>query len=314
MSIRLDLQMFAEGDPNDTTSTGAGGEEQSLSGFEQFEDLYNNGLQNDDNTGAEDDVSEETDADTEDNNNPTGTDEQVNSQTQQHPWKNQYNAQQAAQRRRQEEAQRVQRERDAVYAQIYAGQVNPYTNKPIQSEQDYQEYVRQYTQEQLQQAGIDQNVVQQAVNADPRVQQAAAIIQQQQVFQAQQAQLQQTQQFQAALQNIQQFDSSVKGFEDIINNPHFAEIEQMWKKGYSLDDAYYLANRSELTQKRQAAAKQQVINQATGKQHLKPTGNNGAGDDVQVPADLMAMYREMNPKATDADIRKNYAKFQKSLR
>ena len=157
-------------------------------------------------------------------------------------------------------------------------------------------------------------MVQQAVNADPRVQQAAAIIQQQQVFQAQQAQLQQTQQFQAALQNIQQFDSSVKGFEDIINNPHFAEIEQMWKKGYSLDDAYYLANRSELTQKRQAAAKQQVINQATGKQHLKPTGNNGAGDDVQVPADLMAMYREMNPKATDADIRKNYAKFQKSLR
>jgi len=48
LSIRLDLQMFAEGDPNDTTSTGAGGEEQSLSGFEQFEDLYNNGLQNDD--------------------------------------------------------------------------------------------------------------------------------------------------------------------------------------------------------------------------------------------------------------------------
>lgn len=309
MSIRLDLQMFAEGDQNDTTSTGAGGEEQSLSGFEQFEGLYNNGLQDEDTDADEttDTGADDTDADADGNTD-------IDTQAQQQPWKNQYNAQQAAQRRRQEEAQRVQRERDAVYAQIYAGQINPYTNKPIQSEQDYQEYVRQYTQEQLQQAGIDQNVVQQAVNADPRVQQAAAIIQQQQVFQAQQAQLQQTQQFQAALQNIQQFDSSVKGFEDIINNPHFAEIEQMWKKGYSLDDAYYLANRSELTQKRQAAAKQQVINQATGKQHLKPTGNNGAGDDVQVPADLMAMYREMNPKATDADIRKNYAKFQKSLR
>lgn len=312
MSIRLDLQMFAEGDPNDTTSTGVGGEEQSLSGFEQFEQLYNNPAE-DDPEGEDDAVNNDSDDSLGgDDDSADGGDEQ--NQQEQQPWKNQYNAQQAAQRRRQEEAQRVQRERDAVYAQIYAGQVNPYTNKPIQSEQDYQEYVRQYTQEQLQQAGIDQNVVQQAVNADPRVQQAAAIIQQQQVFQAQQAQLQQTQQFQAALQNIQQFDSSVKGFEDIINNPHFAEIEQMWKKGYSLDDAYYLANRSELTQKRQAAAKQQVINQATGKQHLKPTGNNGAGDDVQVPADLMAMYREMNPKATDADIRKNYAKFQKSLR
>ncbi len=307
MSIRLDLQMFAEGDPNGTSDIGA--EEQSLGGYEQFEGLYNNGLQDEDTDADEttDTGADDTDADADGNTD-------IDTQAQQQPWKNQYNAQQAAQRRRQEEAQRVQRERDAVYAQIYAGQVNPYTNKPIQSEQDYQEYVRQYTQEQLQQAGIDQNVVQQAVNADPRVQQAAAIIQQQQVFQAQQAQLQQTQQFQAALQNIQQFDSSVKGFEDIINNPHFAEIEQMWQKGYSLDDAYYLANRSELTQKKQAAAKQQVINQATGKQHLKPTGNNGAGDDVQVPADLMAMYREMNPKATDADIRKNYAKFQKSLR
>lgn len=126
--------------------------------------------------------------------------------------------------------------------------------------------------------------------------------------------MQQKQQFQASLQVIQQFDSNVRTFEDIINNPHFAEIEQKWQKGYSLEDAYYLANKNELAQKRQAAAKQQVINQATGKQHLKPTGNNGAGDDVQVPADLMAMYREMNPKATDADIRKNYAKFQKSLR
>ena len=219
MSIKLDLQMFAEGDPNGTSDTGA--EEQSLGGYEQFEELYNNGLQDEDvdtdettDTGADD-----TDADADSNTD-------IDTQAQQQPWKNQYNAQQAAQRRRQEEAQRVQRERDAVYAQIYAGQINPYTNKPIQSEQDYQEYVRQYTQEQLQQAGIDQNVVQQAVNADPRVQQAAAIIQQQQVFQAQQAQMQQKQQFQTALQNIQQFDSSVKGFEDIINNSHFAEIEQ----------------------------------------------------------------------------------------
>lgn len=307
MSIKLDLQMFAEGDPDDTSDTGA--EEQSLGGYEQFEELYNNGLQDEDvdtdettDTGADD-----TDADADSNTD-------IDTQAQQQPWKNQYNAQQAAQRRRQEEAQRVQRERDAVYAQIYAGQINPYTNKPIQSEQDYQEYVRQYTQEQLQQAGIDQNVVQQAVNADPRVQQAAAIIQQQQAFQAQQVQMQQKQQFQASLQVIQQFDSNVRTFEDIINNPHFAEIEQKWQKGYSLEDAYYLANKNELAQKRQAAAKQQVINQATGKQHLKPTGNNGAGDDVQVPADLMAMYREMNPKATDADIRKNYAKFQKSLR
>lgn len=308
MSLKLNLQMFAEGDVNDTgTETGA--EEQSLSGYEQFEQLYNNQAE-DGSEGEGDTVNNDSDDSLGgDDDSADGGSEQ--NQQEQQPWKNQYNAQQAAQRRRQEEAQRVQRERDAVFAQIYQGQINPYTNKPIQSEKDYQQYVQQYTQDQLQQAGVDQSVVQQAVNADPRVQQAAAIIQQQQAMAAQQAQQAQTQQFHAALQAIQQLDPTVKGFEDIINNPHFAEIEQRWQKGYSLEDAYYLANRIELSQKKQAAAKQQVINQATGKKHLKPTGNNGAGEDVQVPADVMAMYREMNPKATEAEIRKNYAKFMK---
>lgn len=308
MHLKLNLQMFAEGDVNDTGAE-TGAEEQSLSGYEQFEQLYNNQAE-DGSEGEGDTVNNDSDDSLgSDDDSADGGIEQ--DQQEQQPWKNQYNAQQAAQRRRQEEAQRVQRERDAVFAQIYHGQINPYTNKPIQSEKDYQQYVQQYTQDQLQQAGVDQSVVQQAVNADPRVQQAAAIIQQQQAMAAQQAQQAQTQQFHAALQAIRQLDPTVKGFEDIINNPHFAEIEQRWKKGYSLEDAYYLANRIELSQKKQAAAKQQVINQATGKKHLKPTGNNGAGEDVQVPSDVMAMYREMNPKATEAEIRKNYAKFMK---
>lgn len=308
MHLKLNLQMFAEGDVNDTGAD-AGTEEQSLGSYEQFEQLYNNQAE-DGSEGEGDTVNNDSDDSLGGDDDSADGGIEKNLQEQQ-PWKNQYNAQQAAQRRRQEEAQRVQRERDAVFAQIYHGQINPYTNKPIQSEKDYQQYVQQYTQDQLQQAGVDQSVVQQAVNADPRVQQAAAIIQQQQAMAAQQAQQAQTQQFHAALQAIQQLDPTVKGFEDIINNPHFAEIEQRWQKGYSLEDAYYLANRIELSQKKQAAAKQQVINQATGKKHLKPTGNNGAGEDVQVPADVMAMYREMNPKATEAEIRKNYAKFMK---
>lgn len=308
MHLKLNLQMFAEGDASDT-GTDAGTEEQSLGSYEQFEQLYNNQAE-DGSEGEDDTVNNDSDDSLGGDDDSADGGIEKNLQEQQ-PWKNQYNAQQAAQRRRQEEAQRVQRERDAVFAQIYHGQINPYTNKPIQSEKDYQQYVQQYTQDQLQQAGVDQSVVQQAVNADPRVQQAAAIIQQQQAMAAQQAQQAQTQQFHAALQAIQQFDPAVKSFEDIINNSHFAEIEQRWQKGYSLEDAYYLANRIELSQKKQAAAKQQVINQATGKKHLKPTGNNGTGDDVQVPADVMAMYREMNPKATEAEIRKNYAKFMK---
>ena len=46
MHLKLNLQMFAEGDVNDTGAE-TGAEEQSLSGYEQFEQLYNNPAEDD---------------------------------------------------------------------------------------------------------------------------------------------------------------------------------------------------------------------------------------------------------------------------
>lgn len=124
-------------------------------------------------------------------------------------------------------------------------------------------------------------------------------------------QQQQAQQLQISLEAIKKFDKDVKTFDDIIKNPHFADIDAMFQKGYSLEDAYYLANRAEMEQKRQAAVKQQVINQTAGKKHLKTTGQNGAGNEVHVPAETLAIYREMMPNATDDEIRAHYARLNK---
>ena len=48
---------------------------------------------------------------------------------------------------------------DAVYADLFKGQVNPYTNQPIRSEADFRAYreamERQERQQQLQNAGVD---------------------------------------------------------------------------------------------------------------------------------------------------------------
>lgn len=308
--LKLDLQMFADGD-------GAGTE----TALPSFAEMYEQGApEPEGDTGADDVQDDVIDDDTvnDDSGDVTGGDtdpEDGDSNQQQKPWKNEQNAQFAAQRRRMEEQQRiaqaVQAARDELYAQQYAGKVNPYTGQPIKNEADYKAYMQAYNADVLKNAGIQQEQFDQIVNSDPRIIQAQQIVQQQEAIKQQNARMQQAQKLNDSVAAIRKFDKSVKSEQDIIDNPHFAEIAAMYNRGYSLEDAYYLANRAELDQKKQAAARQQAVNQVTGKSHMKATGQNGAGNEIVVPSDVMIAYRRMNPKATEAEIKKHYAKLQK---
>jgi hypothetical protein len=314
--LKLDLQFFSDDAVTDTgtDSTTEVTENQVLSESEAFEELYYNGYADDTEETGDDAVN--TDSEEVlggDTDQTDGSDPEI--QSQQQPWKNEQNARFAAERRRAEEAQRIaqatQAARDAVYAEQFSGRVNPYTNQPIRNEADYKAYMQAYNAEILQNAGIQQEQFDQIVNADPRVLQAQQIIAQQQAMQMQSQQMMQQQKLNDSVAKIKQFDKSVRTEQDIIDNPHFQEITEMYQRGYSLEDAYYLANRAELEQKRQAATNQRVINQVAGKQHMKTTGQNGAGNDVHIPADEMAMYRAMNPGVSDEAIRRHYARITK---
>lgn len=315
--LKLNLQMFAEGAEPGTDSS-IDTNETELSASERFDEMY---------YGSEDDQQDDVLDDDAVNNDSgevhggdtdpaDGDNDQQTQQAQQQPWKNPQNAQFAAERRRQEEAQRIaqatQAARDAVYAEQYKGQVNPYTGKPIRSEADYKAYQQAYNAEILKNSGIQQAQFDQIVNADPRIQQAQQIIAQQELMKRQSQQMAEARKLDEAVEKIRKFDKSVKTQQDIIDNPHFKEIADMYNRGYSLEDAYYLANRAEIEQKKQAAARQQTMNQMTSKQHMRATGNSGAGDAVVVPADIMAMYREMNSDWTDAQIQAHYAKHLKN--
>ena len=316
--LKLDLQFFSEEVDIGTVEATESTENQPiLSDYEQFEALYNGNSDDE----SQDDAYEITvnddsepvlggDADSADG----GRNEPIQT-PQGQPWKNEQNARYAAERRRQEEQQRiaqaVQAARDAVYAEQYKDSVNPYTGQPIRTEADYKAYQQAYNAEILQNAGIQQTQFDQIVNSDPRIIQAQQIIAQQNAMQQQSKQLAEQQKLNDSIAKIKQFDKSVKTEQDVINNPHFQQIAEMYGRGYSLEDAYYLANRAEMEQKRQAATKQQAINQVAGKQHMKATGQNGAGNDIHIPADVMTMYREMNPHMSDADIRKHYARVNK---
>lgn len=300
--MKLDLQLFSEDIEGSAIDTGDVIENQteSMSDYEQFESLYYGGEE-------ESDGYEEVDVEVASNDAEVSASTDVSEQ----PWKTEQNARFAAERRKQEEEQRiaqaVQSARDAVYAEQYKDTVNPYTGQPIKSEADYKQYVQQYNEDLIKSSGIQQSQFDQIVNSDPRIQQAQQIINQQNAMQQQSAMEQENLKLKESVKKIGQFDKSVKTEQDIINNPHFQKIAEYYQKGISLEDAYYLANRAELEAKKQAATRQQTINQVAGKQHMKTTGQNGVGNDVHIPADVMSMYREMTGMSDEA-IRKHYSR------
>lgn len=124
------------------------------------------------------------------------------------------NAQFAAARRRAEAEfqERLQREKDNLIRETYAGQVNPYTGKPITNEADLNEYKRQAQEEQLKQAGLDPKVLHEIVENNPAVKQARELT----------ARLQQ-QEGEIALsremQEIAKLDPAVKSVADLMTHP-----------------------------------------------------------------------------------------------
>ena len=291
--LRLDLQFFADGEEDEIDTPDIDDIDNDVDPFDVLYDEDDMGEEGDfpDDEGEEDDPDHPAEID--DQHPPEGK-----------PWKNQQNADFAAQRRRQEEQQRVQSAIDAEYAHVFAGQVNPYTGRPLTTKAEYDLYQQQYQQEQLQQAGVDPNYINQLVQSNPAVVEANRIMQEQR--QAEGKRLLETQ-----VQEICKLDPDIKNFADLMNSENFAQINTMVQNGYSLTDAYKIANFGKITQRKQAAATQRAINQVSGKSHLKQTGAAGAGDTVVVPAEVLSMYQEMMPEASMAEIRAHYKKHYK---
>ncbi|WP_462385253.1 hypothetical protein [Intestinibacillus massiliensis] len=218
------------------------------------------------------------------------------------------NAQFAAARRRAEAEfnQRLQAEQDKLIAQVYAGQVNPYTGRPITNKAEYDAFIEQHQQEeqrqQYEQAGIDPDMLNQLIAQNPTVQQAQQVIEQAQIAEGKRA-------LESQVAEIGKIDPSIKSLADIIAMPTFQEFDTKVRQGYSIADAFRLANFDTLGKKRSAAAKQAALNAMNGKSHLTAT-TGGAGEDVIVPQETMDFYRQAFPGWTDAQIMADYKKHQ----
>lgn len=231
---------------------------------------------------------------------------------------------QAAARRAREEQARAAAEQarvDKIYADMFAGQVNPYTGRPILTEADFRAYqterANRQQAEQLQQAGIQPETIRGIVD-----QQLGPVREQLMRAQMQAAQeraravnrnAQET--ISAAVKNISATWPEIKTLEDITALPTGREFNRLVQENnLSIEQAFYLANQKEIETRKIAAAKAAAMNGAASRKHLNPVQNGGGELPVEVPRGVVDAYRAMMPDATDAEIRKAYAEEMKNLK
>ncbi len=110
---------------------------------------------------------------------------------------------------------------------------------------------------------------------------------------------------------ITRLDPNLKTMEDLRADGKWSEMESRLGRGYGLLDAYRLAHMDDIAERRAAAARQSAMNSAAQKQHMQTTEQQGNGG-VTIPATVRNMYRALNPKASDAEIERHYAKYLKT--
>ena len=230
---------------------------------------------------------------------------------------------QAAARRAREEAARAQAERekiDKVYADLFAGQTNPYTGKPILGKKDYDDYLQQVQagkqEEMLQKAGIDKSVLEQLVDArvanHPDVVAARQEKQRAETERAEKLRVEAEKAVQEGVEKIHAMDDSINTVEDLYNAPYKDAFLGYLQKGLSMEDAFYLANREGMQKKNAAAARQEAINQQRSKAGMT-TDAGGGGTGSAVPPEMAERFRDFMPDATDAEIEKAWRSYQKQL-
>ncbi len=238
------------------------------------------------------------------------------------PWKNEKNAQFAAARRKAERERDIEVERlRADYArreqELIAGMgiTNPETGAPIRTREEYNAAVESMrktkTAELARRAGMAEEEFSRLVEMSPAVREANEMKRQAQLAEQAARTERIKQELREEVAEIAKLDPSIKSVEDLRAAENWPQIEEKLRRGYGLLDAYRLINMDAIGERRAQAARQQAMNAATQKQHMQRSEQQGVGS-VTVPNHVREMYRRLNPKATDAEIERHYAKYEKN--
>ena len=225
---------------------------------------------------------------------------------------------------------KAEAERDAAIAQAKedaqkqvdeffktSGLMNPYTGQPITTRAEYEAYRERFEADQkaklMEKAGITQEEFQAFVQGLPEVR-AARQAKAEAEAAARQAREQEAKAWvDEQLRQIRAIDPTVKELGDLAKLDTYPKLYDMVKRGYSILDAYRLANYDTLTQRAAEASRKAAINSVQSKQHLKATESRGGGA-IPVPDSVLEEYRVLNPGATKEEIQKHYQSYMKNSR
>lgn len=201
----------------------------------------------------------------------------------------------------------AKRKMDALNSRIadrFKGKTNPATGAEIKTLDDYfaaldaQSEMR--AKQQLQEKGVDPDLLDQVIRANPTVRHAEEVL-------AQQRQAEGERLFNEQMQKIHALDPGIKSIGDLQAMEEFGAFDAYVRSGMDMDAAFKLACFDRLTKRQAAAAKQEAINTAKSKAHLTATqGAVGQTQGVDIPADQLDRWKAFFPDATPAELREKY--------
>ena len=193
---------------------------------------------------------------------------------------------------------------DAMFARQFGQYKNPETGQPIRSAKDYSEAMlaqeRIQAREQMQQNGIDPNVIDNLIANSPAVRQAQAATAELNAYRAQQV-------LESDFKEILALDPSLNSKDDILNDPSLPAMLDRVSQGMRLVDAYKIVNFDRVFASKESAVKQQTINQVKGKNHLTTGASINVNDgEEDIPANMVSQYKDWFPEKSMKELKKLY--------
>lgn len=194
-------------------------------------------------------------------------------------------------------------------AERFGNYKNPITGKPITTLDEYfealdaQEHLN--TVQQMQEKGVDPELIDRAVRNNPLMRQAENAIRELNLQRG-------NQELNRQIAEISTFYPEVKTLEDITKMETFPAFDSYVKNGMGITEAFKLANFDALMQRGSAASKQAAINAAKGKSHMTPVGGASTPEGLaEIPHEELSRWKEFFPNATAKELREKYNRVHK---
>lgn len=191
--------------------------------------------------------------------------------------------------------------------------LDPYRdNAPITTQAELQAYQQRSRQEKLSRvakaAGLSDDELKELIEQHPDVVAGRQMRQQMEQQSADAARKQAEQRLAADIADIAVMCPGVDSEEKIVTHESWPEVKRLMEDNpkLGLKQAFRLANADAIAASAGKKAQNAAKRNAASKGHLRSAGGRGEGLG-EVPADVRAIYRAMDPTMTDAEMRKHYA-------